>query len=320
MAFEKRRELLFVYSVKDANPNGDPLNNNAPRKDEETGQILVSDVRIKRTVRDQWIREGKDVFVDGEAQTLKERVDALKKKHKVSSAADALKKCIDARLFGVTCAIKKEEDSSEEKSSKGKGKSSKESFSWCGPLQLKWARSLHKVREQFVQGTAAFARKEESEQRSFRNEYIVPFCMLACYGIANQHASTRTEATDDDLDDLFKTVWNGTANLISRSKVGHVPLLLLEITYKKDFDGCIGALDERVRLTDANGNPFDEDAQYALRSATTVQLDITALAQALETKKNEIERLRLVYDQRLVIKGKEELAPILGGKISEEAR
>lgn len=302
MAFEKRRELLFVYSVKDANSNGDPLNNNAPRKDEETGQILVSDVRIKRTVRDQWIREGKDVFVDGEAQTLKERMDALKKKTNSSSAAEALKKCIDARLFGATCAL------------------DKESFSWCGPLQFKWARSLHKVREQFVQGTAAFASKEEREQRSFRNEYIVPFCMLACYGIANQHASTRTEATDDDLDDLFKTVWNGTANLISRSKVGHVPLLLLEITYKKDFDGCIGALDERVRLTDANGNPFDEDAQYALRSATTVQLDITALAQALETKKNEIERLRLVYDQRLVIKGKEELAPILGGKISEEAR
>lgn len=302
MAFEKRRELLFVYSVKDANPNGDPLNNNAPRKDEETGQILVSDVRIKRTVRDQWIREGKDVFVDGEAQTLKERMDALKKKTNSSSAAEALKKCIDARLFGATCAL------------------DKESFSWCGPLQFKWARSLHKVREQFVQGTAAFTSKEEREQRSFRNEYIVPFCMLACYGIANQHASTRTEATDDDLDDLFKTVWNGTANLISRSKIGHVPLLLLEITYRKDFDGCIGALDERVHLTDTNGNPFDEDAQYALRSATTVQLDITALAQALETKKNEIERLRLVYDQRLVIKGKEELAPILGGKISEEAR
>ena len=302
MAFEKRRELLFVYSVKDANPNGDSLNNNAPRKDEETGQILVSDVRIKRTVRDQWIREEKDVFVDGEAQTLKERMDALKKKTNSSSAAEALKKCIDARLFGATCAL------------------DKESFSWCGPLQFKWARSLHKVREQFVQGTAAFARKDESEQRSFRNEYIVPFCMLACYGIANQHASTRTEATDDDLDDLFKTVWNGTANLISRSKIGHVPLLLLEITYRKDFDGCIGALDERVHLTDTDGNPFDEDAQYALRSTITVQLDITALAQALETKKNEIERLRLVYDQRLVIKGKEELAPILGGKISEEAR
>ena len=79
MAFENRREYLFIYSVKDANPNGDPLNANAPRKDEETGQIMVSDVRLKRTVRDQWLREGKIVFVDGSVQTLNKRMDALKK-------------------------------------------------------------------------------------------------------------------------------------------------------------------------------------------------------------------------------------------------
>jgi len=45
-----------VYSVKDANPNGDPLNANHPRYDEETGQVLVSDVRIKRTIRDEFMR------------------------------------------------------------------------------------------------------------------------------------------------------------------------------------------------------------------------------------------------------------------------
>ena len=78
MIFGQRRELLFVYSVKDANPNGDPLNANHPRYDEDTGQILVSDVRVKRTVRDQWLREGKDVFVDGEVKTLKQRVEELK--------------------------------------------------------------------------------------------------------------------------------------------------------------------------------------------------------------------------------------------------
>lgn len=302
MAFEKRRELLFVYSVKDANPNGDPLNANAPRKDEESGQILVSDVRIKRTVRDQWIREGKDVFVDGEAQTLKERVEILKKKTESSSAAEALKKCIDARIFGVTCAL------------------DKESFSWCGPVQLKWGRSLHKVREQFIQGTAAFARKEESEHRSFRNEYIVPFCILSCYGIANQHASVTTGATDDDLEGLFKALWDGTVNLISRSKVGHTPLFLLEITYSKGFDGCIGSLDERIRLTDKNGDSLDEDAQYALRSVNTVTLDISSLISAIKGKKETIEKLQLTFDQRLEIKDKKELADILGGKFKEEAR
>jgi CRISPR-associated protein Csh2 len=79
MAFTKRREYFFLYSVKDANPNGDPLNANHPRFDAETSRIIVSDVRIKRTIRDQWLKEGLPVFVDGEAKTLKTRVNEIKK-------------------------------------------------------------------------------------------------------------------------------------------------------------------------------------------------------------------------------------------------
>ncbi|HPE42400.1 MAG TPA: type I CRISPR-associated protein Cas7, partial [Thermotogota bacterium] len=73
MMFNKRREILFLYSVKDANPNGDPLNANHPRYDEETGQIMTSDVRVKRTTRDEWILEGEEVLVNGEAVTLPAR-------------------------------------------------------------------------------------------------------------------------------------------------------------------------------------------------------------------------------------------------------
>ena len=83
MSFSNRREYLFIYSVKDANPNGDPLNANHPRFDDDSGQVLVSDVRIKRTVRDQWINKGLDVFVDGETKTLNQRVEELKQKWKL---------------------------------------------------------------------------------------------------------------------------------------------------------------------------------------------------------------------------------------------
>ena len=302
MAFEKRRELLFVYSVKDANPNGDPLNANAPRKDDETGQVLVSDVRIKRTIRDQWLREQKNVFVDGEAQTLNERVEILKKNLNVSSGKEALAQCVDTRLFGVTFAL------------------GKESFSWCGPVQFKWGRSLHRVKEQFVQGTAAFARKEDSAQRSFRNEYIVPFCMIAVYGIANQHASCETSATTADLNDLSKALWNGTSNLISRSKVGHAPLALFEVTYEAGFDGSIGALDERVRLVDENGKALEDEAQLALRSVDTVLLDIASLGKSIAAKATHVESVRMLCDERMRITGKDRLVETLGGKLSEEKR
>lgn len=302
MSFEKRRELLFVYSVKDANPNGDPLNANAPRKDDETGQILVSDVRVKRTIRDQWLREEKNVFVDGEAQTLNERVEILKKNLNVSSGKEALAKCIDTRLFGVTFAL------------------GKESFSWCGPVQFKWGRSLHRAKEQFVQGTAAFARKDDSAQRSFRNEYIVPFCVIAVYGIANQYASQETGATKADLDDLTNALWNGTSNLISRSKVGHVPLALCEVTYVPGFNGSIGSLDERVRLVGKDGAALDEERQLALRSIDDVSLDISVLSGAVITKASHVEKVKLIRDERLNFVGKDTLAEALGGKLSEEKR
>ena len=105
MAFTKRREYLFLYSVKDANPNGDPLNANHPRFDSETSMVMVSDVRIKRTIRDQWLKERLPVFVDGEAKTLKTRINELIEKLGVKTNKEAIKNCIDTRLFGVTFAL-----------------------------------------------------------------------------------------------------------------------------------------------------------------------------------------------------------------------
>ena len=49
---KNRSELLFLYDIRDANPNGDPLDSNKPRMDEETSINLVTDVRLKRTIRD----------------------------------------------------------------------------------------------------------------------------------------------------------------------------------------------------------------------------------------------------------------------------
>ena len=49
---KNRSELLFLYDITDANPNGDPIDENKPRIDEETGINIVTDVRLKRTVRD----------------------------------------------------------------------------------------------------------------------------------------------------------------------------------------------------------------------------------------------------------------------------
>jgi len=49
---KNRSEILFIYDIRDGNPNGDPMDENKPRIDEETGVNLVTDVRLKRTIRD----------------------------------------------------------------------------------------------------------------------------------------------------------------------------------------------------------------------------------------------------------------------------
>ena len=302
MSFEQRREYLFVYSVKDANPNGDPLNANHPRMDEDSGQILVSDVRVKRTVRDQWIREGRDVFVDGEPKTLKLRIEELEKKLSVKTGKEALAQCIDTRLFGVTFAL------------------GKEAFAWTGPVQFKWGRSLHRASVEMVQGTAAFATTEGSMQRSFRNEYIVPFVLIADYAIANQYAAATTGATDDDLDALFEALWKGTANLITRSKVGHMPRFLAEVRYVKGFDGVIGAMDEKVKLLSKAGKVLSKDEQLAFRSCSEGQLDVSPIIKDFTRLSGYIDGVRILKDTELELKGMDEIKSALGGKFKLEER
>lgn len=302
MSFNRRRELLFLYTVKDANPNGDPLNANHPRFDAETSQILVSDVRIKRTIRDEWLREGLPVFVDGEAKTLKNRIAELKEEFNVGTGKEALKKCIDTKVFGVTYAL------------------DKESFSWTGPVQFKWGRSLHKAKAEMIQGTAAFATSEKSEQRSFRNEYIVPFALLGVYGIANQYPSRETGATEEDIDKVAKGLWQGTTNLITRSKVGHVPRLLLEVIYQDGFSGIAGSLDEKLSLLGSDENNLTENDELAIRSTKDFILDITAVTKRLDSLKENIDTINLWIDNELKLKGLDQLEKKFGDKLQIQKR
>ncbi|HON73139.1 MAG TPA: type I CRISPR-associated protein Cas7, partial [bacterium] len=61
---KNRSEILFLYDATNINPNGDPLDENKPRIDEETGINIVTDVRLKRTIRDYLFDyKGIEVFI-----------------------------------------------------------------------------------------------------------------------------------------------------------------------------------------------------------------------------------------------------------------
>ena len=276
-----KSELLFLYDVKDANPNGDPLDENKPRLDEETGYNIVTDVRLKRTIRDYLFaykgyngKNGNDIFVreievePGKVQDGKARArDFDGKKDEI------LINCIDIRLFGGTIPLPKD------------------SITLTGPVQFKMGRSLHPVVMKHIQGTGAFASKEGAKQKTFREEDILYYSLIAFHGIINPTAAKDSKAQEEDIKLLLDGMWEGTKNLISRSKFGQMPRLLLKINYNSPwfFIGDLEAL-----VSTVSDVPIEQ-----LRNISELQLDVSLLREALKKHEKNISSVEYLTDSRL---------------------
>jgi CRISPR-associated protein Csh2 len=285
-----RSEILFFYDIRDGNPNGDPLDENKPRIDEETGINLVTDVRLKRTIRD-YLHDFKneEIFVreivadqkNGYIQDAKTRAKDFDE-----NRTRILVECIDVRLFGGVIPI--------EKAAKKESKSKTEkggSITFTGPVQFKMGRSLHKVSMKHIRGTGAFASDKESTKATFREEDILAYSLIQFYGIINENAAEKTGLTEEDVSMMLEGMWNGTKNLITRTKVGQVPRLLLKINYsKKNYH--IGDLDNMIKLV---ARVPDE----TIRDVGEYKLDLSDFINKLKAKKENIKDIELAADERL---------------------
>jgi len=274
---KNRSEILFLYDIKDANPNGDPVDENKPRIDEETGKNIVTDVRLKRTIRD-YLHDykEKDIFVleirneKGELKTKEERLKDFN-----NSPKEVLEKCIDIRLFGATTAVEER------------------TMALTGPVQFKYGKSLHKVDLTYIKGTTVMPSGAEKKQGTFTERYILPYSLIAFYGVINENSAEHQNIrlTEEDVSLMIEGIWNGTKNLISGSKFGQMPRLLMQVIYKKG-NFYIGELDKRLFLkSDKN----DE----AIRDISEVKIDITNFAKALIKHRDKIEKIRLKVDDRI---------------------
>lgn len=278
-----RTEILFLYEIENANPNGDPLNENRPRYDSEENRVLVSDVRLKRTIRDYWYEykgyngtNGKDIFVrettyqDGDKTYIvdgKRRAKAFQENKQT-----VLNQCIDVRTFGGVLPL------------------DKDSITLVGPTQFQMGKSLNKTDIVTEQGTGAFASGDKKGQATFRTEYKVPYALIGFNGIVNEKAAAYSQMTDDDKALLLEGIWEGTKNLISRSKFGQTPLLLLTVEYNEPF--YIGGLRQRLKLT-------SEKNEMQLRSTDDYTLDVSELLAELRRNKDKIKAVTVRIDPRL---------------------
>lgn len=295
---EDRMEILFLYETKDCNPNGDPLDENKPRMDPETNQVTVTDVRIKRTIRDYlnktrgeeilvrdtfdnagYLKDGKGRCEDFYAAAGVEKDDSITTMvAKVQKAI--VDSCIDARLFGSTLPVEF-----------GKKKSS---IKLTGPVQFNgFNRSLHQVSPIFVQGTAGFASEKNATQKSFREDYILPYACIAAYGVINEITARESRLTERDVDLLLEGLWLGTESLITRSKIGHQPLFLMRLRYR---DGRrLGNLTEALKLQ------FVQDfmEEIKIRSASDYVIDCTQLVDLITSKLTIVKAIDIYQDSKL---------------------
>lgn len=304
-------EILFVKSVKDGIPNRDPLAESDARRlfDEEDGRISLSDVSIKRDVRDyvaaKYPNGGEDknnfVFVKeernekglllGRSSLAKKILNSVSKEEVNNKQKTLTKAAFDIRVFGAVYSVENE------------------NFSQTGPVQICWGHSMHPVDTRYVQGTVVIPSKDIKSNEKGEEEglsqgtiwtmYTLPFAVFIVPGVINANIAQDTGMTQKDLDLLLEGLWYGTLNRQARGRGVQKPLFLLHVEYKDPFFR-IGYLEDYVSLL-----PEDEKWRRGKTptSVKDITLDITELSKVLENNKDKISRLRLMLQDELNIKG-----------------
>lgn len=293
-------DILFLYDAKLCNPNGDPDDENKPRMDYERNINLVSDVRLKRYIRDYFQMTGKEVFVakqDNKSVTATDRIMALlnmeKSKALTSEEMEGLlNKLIDVRLFGATMPIKIEGE---------KGSS----VTFTGPVQFNWGFSLNKTRIVDSSGiTSHFSSESSYEQGTMGKDYRVYYSFIAFHGIVSAKRAEKTFLKEEDLQLLDEAVVKAIPLMATRSKIGQYPRLYLRVEYNDEF-AFLGDLRSLIHLAEDDGS---------LRDITEVRLDVRSLCEHLLKHKDKIRQVYVWQDSQLELVGadsKQYLAEVL---------
>lgn len=224
MAIQNRYDFALLFDVKDGNPNGDPDAGNLPRVDAETARGLVTDVCLKRKVRNYvgMVKNEQppyEIYVKEKAVLNKQHErayqaigagDLLKSEDKKRKGGDKVdearawmcKNFFDVRTFGavmstgVNCGQVR------------------------GPVQLTFARSVdpivaqeHSITRMAV-ATEAEAEKQGGDNRTMGRKHTVPYGLYVAHGFISSHLAAQTGFSDDDVS-LF---WEALANMFEHDR------------------------------------------------------------------------------------------------------
>ncbi len=196
---QNKIDFAVVLRVKNANPNGDPLNGNRPRTDYRNyGEI--SDVAIKRKIRNRLMDEGKAVFVQSddrktdEAGSLRERADKMldMKKKPEEIAKQACATWVDVRAFGQLLAFK-----SKKKEDEGV------SIGIRGPVSVQAAFSVEPIEVSSTQITKRVSGEGDGTKRgsdTMGMKHRVDGGVYTFFGSMNPQLAEKTGFSNDDAE------------------------------------------------------------------------------------------------------------------------
>ncbi len=250
---KKRYDFMLLFDVKDGNPNGDPDAGNLPRVDSETGDGLVTDVCIKRKVRNYVLltkgtEAGYDIFVKEKAILNKEIEKAYsdleidlskppadtadgKKRNKdgqgqgneIQKARDKMcETYFDIRTFGAVMSTG---------ANAGQVR---------GPVQLTFARSVdpivtleHSITRMAV-ATEAEAEKQSGDNRTMGRKNTVPYGLYVAYGFVSPALAAQTGFSMEDLD----VFWTALVNMFDQDHSAARGLMATQklIVFEHDSD------------------------------------------------------------------------------------
>ena len=207
---EKRYDFVLFFDVQDGNPNGDPDAGNLPRIDAETGLGLVTDVCLKRKIRN-YIQlrkdesEGFKIFIKEKAILNKlieeaHQQDSVKKKEKGEKTSEArnwmCNQYYDVRTFGAVMST------------------GENAGQVRGPVQLTFARSVepivsleHSITRMAV-ATEAEAEKQSGDNRTMGRKFTVPYGLYRCHGFISANLAFQTGFSKEDLALLWEALEN----------------------------------------------------------------------------------------------------------------
>ncbi len=274
MGLNNRYEFVLLFDVKDGNPNGDPDAGNLPRMDAETGMGLVTDVCLKRKVRNfvqmtQTDNSSRKIFIREKAilnnmideSHEQEGVKDKEKGNKTEAAKNWMcENYYDVRTFGAVMST------------------GKNAGQVRGPIQMTFSRSIdpivaseHTITRMAVT-TPKEAEAQSGENRTMGRKFTVPYGLYRCHGFISAHLAKQTGFDEDDLELFWQSLLQMFDHDRSASRgemsarrlfvfkhsneLGNAPatelLDRIQVSRKEDIEVARNFNDYQVKIDDSN--------------------------------------------------------------------